>query len=243
MRNMFRLLASVALMATLVGTANADVFSEFFPNPAGGDPDPIDIELSGTAGAGFDLWVISVESDATSPFGTVDRATNVTGTYDANGLAIVSVDDPENPSFTYILTDAFTGTVGTSTIDGDSDGTVDDTSFFGSIMDAIGIPDTTGEVLYGTQLGGTDFAYTGDEPGIAFRDASTGAWYAINEPDTGEVFDINANNVLLNGSFDTTPTLSGTLGAINPTFTAVPEPGSALVLAGLFGLVGLRRRK
>ncbi len=224
----------------LSSNVNADLISEFQPNPVGTDPTNVNIELAGTASAAFDLWLLSIESDIDSAFGTIDRVSNVVGNYDANGLTNLMIPDLENPSFTLLLVEGFSGSVGDS-IDGNSDGIVDNTPWT-SVMDAIGIPDTDGEVLYGVQLGGQDFAYTGDEPKLVFRDGTTGAWYAANDPDNGSIFDISATDVLLTGSFDIDP-FNPTFGSVNPSYTlSVPEPGG-LILLGLVGLVGLARRR
>lgn len=207
----------ILLSAAVLGTALAhgQQLNEFEPNPSGADPADQNFELSGTALASFDLWILSIESDAGTP-GTVDRASNVTGSFDANGLAVVSVPDLENPSFTVVLTDAFTGTAGTTDIDTDDDGTVDDTSAFGTILDALGVPDTLTEPLYGAQLGGTDLAFVGSEPISVFRDSGNGDWYAVTF--TPEVFD--AAGTVTPGSFFTVdPTESPTtFGAANPEF-------------------------
>lgn len=203
--------------------AQGQQINEFEPNPPGADPADQNFELSGTPSAPFDLWILSIESDAGSP-GTVDRASNVTGSFDTNGLAVVSVPDLENPSFTVVLTDSFTGTAGTTDIDTDDDGIVDDTSTFGTILDAIGVPDTTGEPVYGAQLGGADFAYTGDEPLSVFRDGDTGDWYAVNDPPGTDVFDITASAVP-GTSFNIDPTTTpSTFGSVNPEFSGGPLP-------------------
>jgi len=236
----------LGLIATPV--LNADVISEFQPNAIGGDPDPQSIELLGTANAAFDLWVISIESDGSSATGLVDRAANVTGTYDSFGIATVTMPDLENPSFTVILASDFTGTIGATDIDTDDDGVVDDITAFTGIMDALGVPDDDGTggstLVYGSQLGGADFTYTGDEPKLVFRDGVTGAWYAANDPDNGMIFDINAVDVLQSGSFSADP-FNPTFGTVNPTFiAAVPEPGSLAVIGlGMLGMFATRRRR
>ena len=239
---MFRqLLAASVLTLALSCTTSADVISEFFPNPPGGDPGTQSIELSGTANAAFDLWILSIDSDPGT--GTVDRATNVSGTYDANGLSVVTVDDLENPSFTVVLASDFTGNIGDD-LDTDNDGTIDDFSTITGVMDAIGVPDTTGEQMYGDDFGGVNFEFTGDEPRLIFRSGSTGAWFAVNDPDNGEVYDITGTEVFASGAitFSADPLLD-TFGGINPIATAaVPEPASCMVL-GLFGLTLISRRK
>jgi len=220
--------------------ANADLLNEFQPNPTGSDPADVDFELTGTGNAAFDLWILSIESDSSSSTGLVDRATNVTGNYDANGIAVVSIPDLENPSFTTVLTSGFTGTVGTTDIDADNDGIVDDVSDLGAIMDALGIPDTTGEFLYGSQLGGQDFAHTGDEPKLVFRDGNSGNWWAINDPAGTDAFDINANPSAF-ALFNQNPE-NPTFGSTNPAFIPEPASGLLVVLGMAFGLLGTRRR-
>lgn len=98
------------LLVTLSGGLQAQaLISEFQPNPAGTDPSDQTFELSGTPDAAFSGWILSIESDQGYASGTVDRATAVSGTFDANGLLTVSVPDLENPSFTVVLLDDFTG--------------------------------------------------------------------------------------------------------------------------------------
>ena len=102
---MKKLAVVFALTAMLSGSAKADLLSEFYGNPPGTDPSSQDVELFGTPSAPFDLWIVSIETDAGGSQGTVDRASNVMGSYDANGLATVSIDDLENPSFTLVLSE------------------------------------------------------------------------------------------------------------------------------------------
>ena len=240
MKKLALLCGIVAAFAS--SSARADLISEFSPNPDGSDPGTVQVELSGTANASFDLWLLSVESDNSSGAGLVDRVSNVTGTYDANGLAVVNINDLENPTFTFILAGGFTGDTSTD-IDTDNDGVADDLSAFSNIMDAISISDTTGELVYGAQLGGIDFPFTGTEPEQMFRLGSTGGWIAVNNVLNASdgIFD-EFGNSYVPGDFDSNP-LAYTFGAFNPNF-AIPEPTSAaiagLALAG-FGLI--RRRK
>ncbi len=202
-------------------TTSAPLISEFQPNPAGTDPSLVTIELSGNPGEAFSGWFISIESDLGNP-GVVDRASEVSGTFDANGLLTVSVPDLENPSFTVALLSDFTGDTSTD-IDTNDDGVADDVSTFGDVFDAIGVPDATGEPLYGTDLGGIDFAFTGDEPRLIFRDASVGDLYAINDPDGGQVFDIFGMDVTP-AVFNTDPTIgTDTFGVINPSVGGVVQ--------------------
>ncbi len=201
------------------------LISEFQPNPEGTDPATMSVEISGTPGDPFSGVILAIESDpGTANPGDINNFEAVSGTFDASGLLTVSINDIENPSFTLVLLDSFSGDTSTD-IDTDDDGTAEDLSTFGTVLDAIGVPDTASDegLLYGAQLGGTDFAFTGDEPGLIFRDASVGDLYALNEPDNGEVFDVNAVDVTP-GVFDVAPTLAGTFGAINPSVTGTPAP-------------------
>ena len=203
----------------------------FEPNANGTDPDPASFELKGTPGASFSGWILSVESDPGSQ-GTIDRASSVTGTFDNNGLLVVTAPDLENPSFTLILVDDFTGVIGSTDIDTDNDGTADDVSSWTTVFDAIGIPDNTGDeaFLYADEIGGTDFSYSGDEPKLVFRDGTSGDLYAVNDPDNSEVYDVNGTEIVALGSFDTSP-YDPTFGAVNPTYTLATGP---VILTGNF---------
>jgi 2',3'-cyclic-nucleotide 2'-phosphodiesterase (5'-nucleotidase family)/predicted extracellular nuclease len=196
------------------------MISEFQPNPIGADPMDATFELSGVAGASFFGTIISIESDPAN-VGVVDHVASVSGIFDANGLLTVLVPDLENPSFTVALVDAFTGSVGDD-LDVDDDGFAEvDLSTVGitTVFDAIGIPDASVDVsfLYGAQLGGIDFDFTGDEPRLVFRSGSTGDWFAVNDPDNAQVFDVKGTEVT-SAAFDTDPTLgTDTFGSINPS--------------------------
>ncbi|MDJ0511731.1 MAG: ExeM/NucH family extracellular endonuclease [Crocosphaera sp.] len=199
------------------GTTTA-LISEFQPNPIGADPSSTTVEISGEAGSSFEGVIITIESDSGGSAGTVDRVAAVSGTFDSNGLLSVDIADLENPSFTIALLSEFTGSVGTD-IDTDNDGIADNLSTFGMVFDAIGVPDSATDetLLYGEDLGGVDFAFTGDEPRLIFRDGSVGDLYAINDPDNSQVFDINGVDVTP-GIFDVDPTVgTDTFGVINPT--------------------------
>jgi hypothetical protein len=194
--------------------------NEFEPNPAGADPANSTFELKGTPSAAFDLWILSLENDGYN--GTVD---NVTGTFDANGLAIVTTTDLENPSFTIILTDSFTGTTGDD-LDGADDGNLD-TSSLGTILDAVGVSDAIIDdtVLYGSILGGSDILYNGQfEPLTVFRDGTTSDWYntvTVDFSNPGEyigVFDASGVEVAA-GDFDIDPTVGNTYGSVNPSLS------------------------
>jgi len=236
MKNFFGALALCLCCASL---APADMISEFLGNPPGTDPGMQDVELLGTAGSDFDLWLVSIESDP-GPQGTVDRAENVTGTYDSDGRAVVSIADLENPSFTLVLLDDFTGVVGTTDVDTNDDGTADDTSAFVGLMDAIGVIEDVGDPGYGADFGGDDFTANGNssDPLIVFRDGVTGTWYSV-DPDL-MVYD--TSGAVVAGTFDLDPTIT-TFGSVNPTLQAVPEPATATFFGLVaLGLCGVRRR-
>ena len=236
---------NLVLIALAIGilfapnSLSAEMISEFEPNPNSGATDST-FELFGTAGASFDLNIISIENDGFN--GLVDRATNVTGTYDANGLAIVDVPDLENPSFTVFLTEFFVAT-GTD-LDAANDGTLDVTGF-GTIFDMVGVADSVADnaTLYSAALGGDSILFNGiTQPLGVFRDGSTGDWFQfVNTGTEIELFAANGGPALDVSDFSSDPTTT-TFGAINPTL-AVPEP-STLAFASLIGMgIGLVRRR
>ncbi len=235
---------SLAAVSLLAVPASANQINEFEPNPAGGDPSTQSVELIGTPGASFDLYILSIENDGFN--GTVDRATNVTGTYGANGLATVSIGDLENPSNTLILTDSFSGSTGSTDIDPANNGVLD-LSTIGTVFDAIGVSDSNGDdaSLYGAILGGTDILYNGQfEPLTVFRDSVTGVLYNTVTVDFGSpeerlgVFDTAGNEV--DASLFNVSPFGTSFGAINATI--IPEPGS-MALMGLGALAIFRRRR
>jgi len=202
------------------------VINEFEPNPNGTDPTDVSIELKGTPNTAFTGFILSIESDLGGSQGLVDRFTSVSGTFDANGLLVVSVPDLENPSLTLVLVSSFSGD-NTTDIDTDDNGVVDDISTFGTIYDAIGSPDNVGDEasIYGVELGGSDFAYTGDEPRIIFRDGVTGDLFAVNDvtgDSTDEIYDITAT-LVSSSDFDVNPAIAPTFGSVNPVYTAPTE--------------------
>lgn len=221
--------------------------SEFEPNPAGQDPADQFVEIGGgTPSSSFDLWIVSIENDGFN--GLVDRVSNVTGSFDSNGLASVSIPDLENPSNTLVLTDSFSGDTSTD-IDPLDDGTLD-TSAFGTILDAIGVSDSIDDdpALYGSLLGGTDVLFNGQfEPLLIFRDANTNEVFNTVTVDFGEATErlgvFNTSGLEVNSAlFDKDP-FASTFGAINPAI--VPEPSTIAAFLGLFalGFVAVRRRK
>ena len=201
--------------------------SEFQPNPEGNDPDEQDIELSGgSPGEDFSGCIWSIEADSTATVGQVDRRELVSGTFDANGLLVVTVQDLENPSHTLVLSNNSCPPLGYNVIDNNG--------FPGALIyDAIGVPDSQDdETNLGTirdELGnpnGTDFNYTGDEPKLVFRDASVGALYAVNDPDLGIVKDAFGTKNIPSSEFTGGDPLKPSFGLINPTLgsTVIGDP-------------------
>ena len=216
---MARCLTFLFLLAVMPAIGYAqDQISEVLANPPGNDPDTQEVELLGTPGAAFDLWLVSIESDpgGSNP-GDINNFENVTGTYDADGRAVLEIDDLENPSFTLVLCDDFTGDTDTD-IDTDDDGMIDDSSTIVGVQDAIGIIEDVDDPGYGTELGGDDFIANGNssDPLIVFRDGTTGTWYAV-DPDL-MVYD--TSGAVVTGTFDLDPTIS-TFGSVNPSLDGV----------------------
>ena len=203
------------LLTVMPCTGHAqDQISEILGNPPGADPTTQEVELLGTPNAAFDLWLVSIESDpgGSNP-GDINNFENVTGAYDADGRAVVEIEDLENPSFTLVLCDNFTGDADTD-IDTDDDGTIDDSSTIVGVQDAIGIIEDVDDPGYGAELGGDDFVANGNssDPLIVFRDGTTGTWYSV-DPDL-MVYD--TSGAVVTGTFDLDPTIS-TFGSVNPS--------------------------
>ena len=207
--------------------------NEFEPNAAGSEPANISLELKGTPGASFTGYFLSIESDGNN--GLVDRSSDVSGTFDSNGLLNVSIPDLENPSFTVVLCSENVA-VGTD-LDTNNDGNPDNSVVLGTVYDAIGVPDNEADALtlYGADLSGVDFPFLGNEPEIVFRDGTTDALYAKNTLAGSEIYDILGSDISALGSFDI-PTTSTTFGTVNPSFTLATGP---VILTGTFsGILG-----
>lgn len=228
--------SAILAVAGAACTANAQLINEFQPNPTGGDPAQVNFELFGTAGATFNGVIYALDTD----FGggvdnPIDRLSAVSGTFDANGILNVMIDDLENPSFSVVLASGGAGGLG-DTYDG-----TNGAALFGTVFDAINIADndTDGANSIIPTLGvGTDFAFTGDEPRLVFRDSVSFAWYAVNDPDNGEVYDVFGN--VVDPSLFSSDPLVETFGAVNPFL--VPTPG-VVALAGAAGLLTAGRRR
>lgn len=237
--------ASLALFGSVLASAQV-LINEVQPNPDGGDPGTQTFELKGVAGTDFTAFLLSIETDAGSNQGLVDRLYSVSGTFDLNGLYTFDGDDLENPSFTLALVDDFSGQVGDD-LDSDDDGDIDSTALttngVGVVYDAIGVPDGAGEPDYGTQLGGAMFAYTdpsdnSGEPLNIFRDGINNDWYAHNLDSGTNLINDLSGSMLDPNAFNKDP-FATTYGEINPT--VVPEPATMVALG--FGAAALLRRK
>ncbi|TWU46161.1 hypothetical protein Poly51_55560 [Rubripirellula tenax] len=241
---MRQIFCTLVLLAVAIFTtpSQAGVISEFQPDQPGIDGLQQRIELSGVAGMSFTGFVLGIGGEAMR-FGTVDTVSSVSGTFDTNGLLVATIADLIDPSHTIVLVTDYDESAGPTDIDTNDDGIADNLSRLIGIQDAIGISDSTTDLfrLYGSQLGGQDFNFTGDQPQLVFRDASVGDWYAINNPANGQVFDINANDVAASMNFNGDP-FNPSFGAINPSLVnAVPEPSTGLTFLGL-AVVGFLSR-
>ncbi|EDP71749.1 hypothetical protein FBALC1_04657 [Flavobacteriales bacterium ALC-1] len=206
-------------MATITINSNATLpilISEYQPVTSGG---PIqEIEIKGKPGESFSGTFVVLEGISSNNIGLVRSADNFSGTFDANGLLTAIIPDLQDPSHTSVLTSSFTGTVGVTDVDTDDDGTVDDITNFGLILDAVGI--TNGavccpiDVIYGEEFGGADLAYIGGQAAAIFREASVGDFYQI-ALSNGDIYD-NTATIVDASIFNTTPTVAGTFGQINP---------------------------
>lgn len=247
MKQTYFAIAAFAAFVAVAGQATANIISEFEPNPAGADPADTTIELFGLANTDFSFNILSIENDGFS--GIVDRAAFVTGTYDANGLAVVTVPDLENPSFTLILSQNSVD-IGTD-LDLLDNGTLD-VSALGTIFDSVGVSDILEDdaVLYSTSLGGSSILFNGAfEPLNVFRDGSSGEFFQTVTLDFGtpdeRIGIFAADGTELDPSNFSGDITSPSFGFLNPTFSAtvIPEPSSLIVLGLTTAGFGFRRHR
>jgi len=201
------------------------LINEFQPDPTGTDPSTSTFELSGTPGEAFSGWIVilngAVTTDTPSAQGTATKAEQVTGNFDANGLLVVDIPDIQNKSVTVVLSSNFTGSVNDD-LDADNNGTIDDPTVFGTVYDAIGVPDRSSAILYGANLGGTDFNWFGENnrgSRLVFRDSSTGDLNAVinfNDGSGDRLFDTNGNQLDPTTFTPNPTTVTDTFGSLNP---------------------------
>lgn len=253
-RNPLWSLCAATVFLSVGVSANAVMINEFAPNPPGTDPSPASVELLGTPGASFSGSLVFLESDpGSSNPGDVNNFASVSGTFDSNGILVAMIPDYENPAFTIVLAESFTGDTSTD-VDADDDGVPEDTSTFGTIRDAIGVPDdsTNDNLLYGEDLGGTNLTFNGVfEPLLVFREAGTGELFNTVTVNFGQpdqfigVFD--NTGTLIPGAFSmddpSADVTAATFGAVNPS-NVIPEPGSVvLLLLGSAAGAAIRMRR
>ncbi len=229
---------AIIAIAGLAAAATAGIapsINELSPNQPGSDPSTQLLEIRGLANSSFSGFFYSVESDDQSANGTIDRFETVSGTFDANGLLVVTISDLENPSATYVLASGGTAMLGDVVNVGDIAGQ------FGTVYDAVNSPDAVGDVGlgYGAALGGLDLGYIGSEPILIQRDSISGDWLQINF--ANDVFDAAGN--LLGNAADFDPNFDGNVGTFGfANLTVVPAP-AALAVLGLGGIAAGRRRR
>ncbi|MEO1274751.1 MAG: VPLPA-CTERM sorting domain-containing protein [Pseudomonadota bacterium] len=247
---------ALSLVMALVATQAAalPLINEFAPNPPGGDPGTTSVELLGTPGASFTGVLVFLESDGAN--GSVQNTgadiEAVSGTFDADGLLVVTIPDNENPSYTVILADSFSGNT-SSDLDADNDGSLDAAgiALFGTVFDAFNIPDSNTDVAavsYASDVGGTDLAFIGDEPQLIFRDGNDSSIiYAIDDMAApNSIFNaVTGEEVTFAELGLTAAPLDGfnTFGDVNPGAPIVPLPASALLVLTGLGFLAARGRR
>ena len=227
-----------AFLMLVTSSANAQLISEFQPNPNGDDPTNQTIEISGTPGASFtDLTFLTIEAEGGTT-GTIDRATTFSGVFDANGIFTVDVPDLENPAFTAILATGFTAAQGDNA-DADMDGVIDSGLF--TVVDSIGIQDSgsadSGDTFFTTTVMAVPDNF--NEPPLAIR-GPNGDFFTVFEDadDFVLIYDIDGNlQDLADFDLDSTAMLVDveSFGAANPGTGGGGDP----VLKGDINLDGM----
>lgn len=202
-------------------TVKKPMINKFMPNPMpqrGSNPDPMSMEIRGEPGDSFYGHVTSIESDSLPASGSINDVRTVIGHFDENGILVVDTNGLEKPSFTLVLSSDQPGLPGEQ-LDQNGNDIIDNQGAFGTIYDAIGVPDNVQNEkhLYGVNLGGTNFKFVGGEPYVVFRDSCSGELYAV-DPSRKVILDSRAN-VLNFEDFNVpmTNVLAPKFGEANPT--------------------------
>jgi hypothetical protein len=245
------------------------ILNEIFvniPTSAGGDNGGEFFEIRSTTGGVESLSGLTflvIEGDGPTASGVIDVAISLSGfTTGPNGLflwrdsaPVIDIStadgvqgpeagttlnvadfnpDLENGTNTYLIVSGFTGAVGND-LDTNGDGTIDIALPWTSVIDAVGVLETDAgtNLVYGSQLGFFDFALLSFTPDAVFRD-SAGIWQAG---------DIVGNSLTGPFGFDGVQNTfgAGPLATLTPGATNIPEPG--VTLLGVFGVLGLLRRR
>ena len=229
-------LLSMALNATPI------LINEFNPNPYGPDANSQIIEFSGLAHSETNhLSFFAIEADNAASKGKIDFLLHDFSLhFNELGLATLTIPDLENPSFSLFLSVSTSFVLGQD-IDANNDGFWDDT--WDGYLDSISIFDAAKDqrnTHYASQLGGTDFFYTGTEPYLAFRDSVNNDWYALNDPSDEMVFSSSGQRYHVN-EFNLVPSLS-TFEVTNPSrINQVSEPKLLVLWLILWFIWYLRR--
>lgn len=245
---MKKIYISVLAVFSFISLASAQLINEFEPNPIGADLASQSIELKGTPGASFSGVILTLESDSDSNIGTVDRLSSVSGTFGSNGVLVVTIPDLENPSFTIVLAETFTGSKGDD-LDVDNDGVLENISSLVNVYDAINIPDDQEDEsnTYASQLGGTNLPFIGGEPEILFRNLIDNQIYVVDNTILFDErgIDQTSNFPSITVSFGVVNDLSITLSSYNsflrvkPTTEIYPNPtnGKGITIKTIFDKV------
>lgn len=186
------------------------IINELQPILDGTNPRRAEVELRGVPGEQFSGFLLSIGSDlrpSSRRSMRIGGVTQVTGTFDSNGLLSVSIDDVDLPSRSIVLTQGFAGSLN-YILDQNNDGVIDDVAYLGIILDAIGVPASLlGEDgLVAQQLGGTDLKYIGADPTLSYRDGCSLKWYDVkSESGTSTLFDASGDEMGNPPNFDKDP--------------------------------------
>jgi hypothetical protein len=229
-----RLAAAFFAIAALLAAPvlAAPIINEFVANHTGTDTGEY-IEIYGDPNTDYSAYtVFEVEGEGPNR-GLIDTVIVPVGTTDANGFWTHFVGGTgllENGTMSLLLVTGFTGAENND-IDTNDDGTID-TTFWTSIVDAIGVRDNdVTEFTYG----GTQLAHNFDGGGFTVGGASR----IPNGTDTDSVGDWVRN------AFDNTNATVAPGEAYNTPNAAnfIPEPGGiVLAMIAVLSLTSLRRR-